>query len=94
MDATTFDQIVNPKRREGIAFLTNDGKANHLRTFSEFGPTTADCAPVAWRFAYLLSRETGEPITSDLLASAMSDVVNRPWEVRNTVRMVGGYRYR
>jgi hypothetical protein len=33
-------------------------------------------APVAWRLAYLCSRETGEPVTTDALEHAMLLVVN------------------
>ena len=50
-----------PKRAEGIAYLTIDGP--HLACFSKYGSTSEDCAPVAWRLAYLLAREQGEPIT-------------------------------
>src|SRR4051812_20689487 len=53
---------------------TND--AGHLRCFSRYGSTSRDCAPVAWRYAYLLARETGEEITAASLDAAMSAVVN------------------
>jgi hypothetical protein len=71
---------------------TND--AGHLRTFSQYGATSAECAPVAWRYAYVLARETGEDIDLDLLDYAMSAVVNDHDDVAYTIRNYGGGKYR
>lgn len=54
---------------------TND--AGHLRTpGSRYGSTAADCAPAAYRMAYLQAREAGDPVDRDYLNGAMSLVVN------------------
>jgi hypothetical protein len=67
---------------------TND--AGHLSVpCSRYGRTSADCAPVAWRLAYLLARETGEPITRGGLDHAMSLVVNDHADVAYIVRQYG-----
>lgn len=94
MDAQTFDQLPNPRRRDGIAYLTNGGQDDHLACFSDYGRTTAQCAPVAWRLAYLLARESGEPITSDVLDHTMTMVVNEHEDVAYIVRTYGGGHYR
>ena len=85
------------KRAEGIRYLTHDREGyytGHLRTFSTFGSTVEDCAPVAWRYAYVLSRESCEPavdhITLDL---AMSAVVNDHPDVRSIIREYGHRQY-
>ena len=71
---------------------TND--AGHLACFSEYGRTSRDCAPVAWRLAYLMARETGEDVTEDTLAHAMSLVVNEHPDVAYIVRNYGRGHYR
>lgn len=54
---------------------TND--AGHLMVpCSRYGRTSAECAPVAYRVAAIISEEVGEPITLDDLDHAMSLVVN------------------
>lgn len=71
--------------------------AGHLGTpCSRYGSTARECAPVAWRLAYVLSRETGEDITEDLLDACMSSVMNEesPAGVAYTIRNYGGGKYR
>ena len=94
MNAEQFDNLPRPQRRHGIALLTRDGQDNHLRCFSRYGRTTAECAPVAWRLAYVFSRDTGEPVTSDLLESMMGHVVNGHESVAELIRAHGRYQYR
>lgn len=60
---------------------------------SRYGTTSRECAFVAWRVAYLVSRETGEPITLDHLDHAMSMVVNDHEDVAYIVRQYGNYHY-
>lgn len=72
---------------------TND--AGRLRTpCSPYGRTAADCAPVAWRIAYLTAKNTHEPMSHDLLHWAMGAVVNDHPDVRHIVRTYGGGHYR
>jgi hypothetical protein len=71
---------------------TND--AGHLRTFSQYGATSAECAPVAWRLAYVWAREAGEPVDEDSLEHAMSLVVNDHDDVAYIIRNYGGGKYR
>lgn len=94
MNAEQFDQLDRPQRRHGIALLTRNGADNNLRCFSRYGWNTKECAPVAWRLAYVFSRETGEPITSDLLQSMMGHVVNDDATVAELIRAHGHYEYR
>lgn len=68
--------------------------AGHLACFSRYGRTAADCAPVAWRLAYVITGASGEPITPDALDHAMSLVVNEHDDVAYVIRTYGGYRYR
>lgn len=70
---------------------TND--AGHLRTFSHYGRTSAECAPVAWRLAYLIARETGTEITLDDLDHAMRAVVNEHDDVAYVIRNYGYRKY-
>ncbi len=80
------------KRAAGLAFLNRDGD---LRVpCSRYGRCTSDCAPVAWRLAYLLARETGEAITEDSLDYAMGLVVNDHDDVAYIVRNYGRRQYR
>ena len=80
------------RRRDGIAYLI--GERPHDRVpCSRYGSTSADCAPVAWRVAYLVARETGEPITRANLDHAMSLVVNDSDDVAYMVRTYGGYKF-
>lgn len=92
--ARAFDALARPTRRDGIAYLTADGQDDHLACFSRYGSTTRDCAPVAWRLAYLIARETGEPITSEVLDHAMSMVVNEHADVAYVIRNYGRRQYR
>ena len=84
-------------RSEGITFLTTDQETGEdiggLRVFGRYGPTTADAAPVAWRLAYLIARETGEPVTVADLDYAMYLVVNEHDDVAHFVRSYGRYDY-
>ncbi len=68
--------------------------AGHLACFSEYGSTSADCAPVAWRVAYIFARESGEPITRESLDYAMSLVVNEHDVVRHLIANYGWRHYR
>lgn len=60
---------------------------------SRYGGSTGQCALVAWRVAYLVSRETGEAITLDHLDHAMFMVVNNHDDVAYMVRQYGNYHY-
>lgn len=86
------------KRSDGIAFLTTDPDTGedigHLTApCSPYGPTAADCAPVAWRVAFLVARETGEPLDTERLAHAMDMVVNGHDDVAYVVRTYGHGHY-
>ena len=80
------------KRSEGIAYLMEGG--NLKVPASRYGSNTEECAPVAWRVAYILSRETGEPITRDSLEYAMSLVVNDHDDVAYIVNNYGHGDYK
>lgn len=80
--------------REDCPTCNGTSRAGHLRTFSRYGNTSADCAPVAWRLAYLIARETGEGIDLDGLDHAMSLVVNDHDDVAVMVREYGHGMYR
>lgn len=81
-----FDEV--PNRRTGIAYLVRDG--GHLAApCSRYGRNSEECAPVAWRLAYLMARETGEPITYYGLEHDMGLVVNDSDEVAYLVRNYG-----
>jgi hypothetical protein len=55
---------------------------------------SAECAPVAWRLAYVIAGLTGEPISYDCLDHAMSLVVNGHEDVAYIIRNYGNYKYR
>jgi len=79
-------------RAEGLAFLEREGD---LRVpCSRYGSSTSDCAPVAWRLAFIMHRETGEDITEDTLEHAMGLVVNDHDDVAYMVRNYGHGHYR
>jgi|GEM_PF-6299519 len=87
------------KRSEGIAYLTTDPETGedtgHLRTpCSRYGWNGADCAPVAWRYAYLVAREIGDQVTTDHLDHAMELVVNNHDDVAHIIRNYGRRQYR
>lgn len=87
------------RRRDGIAYLTTDQATGeptgHLVVpCSRYGRTAQECAPVAWRVAYLVARETGEPVTAADLDYAMGLVVNDADDVIYLVRQYGGGHYR
>lgn len=75
--------------------LTCDGtdQVPWLRCFSQYGATSRECAPVAWRVAYLIARECGEEITEDSLQHAMGLVVNDHPDVAYLVRNYGHRMY-
>lgn len=80
-------------RRAAIEYLMKDG---NLRVpCSRYGSDTEDCAPVAWRVAYLVNRETGEglPITEEQLDHAMGLVVNDHDDVAYMVNTYGNGDY-
>ena len=80
------------RKRDGIAYLMADGD---LRVpCSRYGRWTSDCAPVAWRVAYLVARESGEAITREGLDHAMGMVVNDHDDVSYIVREYGNRHYR
>jgi len=81
------DQDVFTRRRDGIAWLMKDGNL-HVPC-SRYGWDTQTCAPVAWRVAYLVAREQGEPVTEAGLDHAMSLVVNDHDDVAYMVREYG-----
>jgi hypothetical protein len=76
-----------PKRAEGLAYLTADQP--HAACFSRFGSTSEACAPVAWRLAYLVARDTGEALTFDDLDYAMGLVVNGHDDVSYVINAYG-----
>jgi hypothetical protein len=76
-----------PTRAEGIEYLTADQP--HARCFSRYGSTSIECAPVAWRLAYLVADAQGEPITFDALDHSMGLVVNGHEDVTYTIREYG-----
>lgn len=71
---------------------TNDAGWLHVPC-SRYGSTSSACAPVAWRLAYVLARETGEDITEADLDYAMGLVVNDSDDVAYTIRNYGGRKY-
>jgi hypothetical protein len=74
-----------------IQYLLKDG---NLRVpASRYGWDTVSCAPVAWRLAYLVARETGAAITTDDLDHAMGLVVNDDDDVAYMVRTYGHGMY-
>lgn len=79
-------------RREGIAQLVSECPGAYVPC-SRYGRTTEECAPVAWRLAYVLARETGEEITTDGLEYAMGLVVNEHDDVAYIIRNYGNYQY-
>ena len=86
-------------RRTGLAFLTTDpdtgAATGHLRVpCSRYGTTSRDCAEVAWRLAWVLSRETGEVLTEEDLNYAMGLVVNDHDDVAYIIRSLGDRKYR
>jgi hypothetical protein len=86
------DEIVT-RRRDGIAYLMGDGR-DYRVPCSRYGRWTSDCAPVAWRIAYLTAREIGDAITQGALDAAMSLVVNDSDDVAYMVRTYGHRMYR
>lgn len=71
---------------------TND--AGHLRVpCSRYGTTSAECAPVAYRVAYLVARESGEALTEETLEHTMGLVVNDHDDIAYMVRTYGHRHY-
>lgn len=74
-------------RADGLAYLGRDGGSVPC---SRYGRDSRECAPVAWRVAYLLSRKlTGDPITVAGLDHAMGLVVNDHDDVSYVVNAYG-----
>ena len=88
-----MDDRIIATRREAIAHLTRDGADSHLACFSRYGSRTDECAPVAWRVAFLVARETGEPVTTEDLDHAMGLVVNDHEDVAYMIRQYGNRWY-
>jgi len=88
------------RRRDGIAYLTTDPETGEdtgglYVPCSRYGRNSADCAPVAWRVAFLLARETGAgDITTEDLDYAMGLVVNNHDDVAYLVNAYGHGHYR
>lgn len=61
---------------------------------SRYGRTSAECAPVAWRLAYVMAEGDRSAITPEALDGAMSLVVNEHPDVATIIREHGNYRYR
>lgn len=80
------------KRSQGIAYLEQEG--NFRVPCSLYGRDTVECAPVAWRLAYIMHRETGEEITEETLEHAMGLVVNDHDDVAYMIRSFGHGMYR
>ena len=87
------DDTIMETRREGIAYLTGGGEDSHLACYSRYGSRTDECAPVAWRLAFILARETGEPVCVRDLDHAMGLVVNEHDDVAYMIRHYGGGWY-
>jgi hypothetical protein len=81
-----------PRRREGLAYFIADAPDAYCPC-CRYGSTAADGAPVAWRLAYLIAREQGEPITFDDLDYAMGLVVNDHDDVASIIREHGQSKY-
>lgn len=88
----TDDNADVSSRAKAIAYLNRHG--NLGVPCSRYGHDTYDCSPVAYRVAYLVARETGEPITPDGLEHAMGLVVNDHDDPAHMVRQYGNYKYR
>lgn len=83
------------RRRDGVAYLVGDRPDAYVPC-SRYGRTATECAPVAWRVAYLVSRESNGralPISAEELDYAMGLVVNDHDDVEYMVRTYGRYDY-
>lgn len=80
------------KRSEGLAYLNKDGDFGV--PCSRYGRSTSECAPVAWRLAYIITRETGETLDEGHLFYAMGLVVNNHDDVAYMVNTYGRGHYR
>lgn len=82
MRTKTYDILADvPDEATAVRMLTTDPETGEDTGWlacpgSRYGRTGADCAPVAWRIAEIIARETGEPIIWHTLEGAMSQVVN------------------
>ena len=79
------------RRKDGIAFLMREGYGRV--PCSRYGRNTEECAPVAWRMAYLFARETGTELDEERLDFAMGLVVNDHDDVAYIIRSYGNYKY-
>lgn len=93
-----YDEDGTWTRARGLAYLTHDEDGNysgHLGTPGcPYGSRCEDVAPVAWRVAYLVARETETPVDRGGLDHAMSLVVNDHDDVRHVIRQYGHRMYR
>lgn len=84
-------------RRDAVHYLTCDEVGTYTGYLSvpcsRYGSNGDECALVAYRVAYLVARETGDPITRDSLDHTMSLVVNDHEDVSYLVRNYGSRHY-
>lgn len=76
------------RKRDAIAYLTKDGPGLAVPC-SRYGRTSAECAPAAWRAAYLIARECGEPVTVRDLDYAMGLAVNDSDDIAYVINSYG-----
>lgn len=85
------------KRSEGIHYLTHDAETGEYTGWLGtpgciYGRNGDDCAPVAWRLAYVFARESSTEIDHGLLDWAMGLVVNSHDDVAYYIKTYG-YRH-
>jgi hypothetical protein len=83
--------VMDLTRKQALAYLTRDGDLSVL--CSRYGRSTSECAPVAYRFAYLLARENGGVVNEMALDYAMGLVINDHDDVAYMVRNYGHRHY-
>lgn len=89
--ATTFLIDIH-SRKDGLAFLNRFPGPNYVPC-SRYGDTGEECAPIAWRYNYLLCREADESINTFNLEAAMSEVVNDSDNPSYIIRTYGHRKY-
>ena len=80
-------------RLEECLTCNGTNRAGWLHCFSRYGSRSDECAPVAWRVAWLTARESGTAITAELLEHCMGMVVNDHPDVSYMVRAYGWRHY-
>lgn len=93
MTATDPEREIS-RRSDALNYLTSNHTSNLRVPCSRYGRDTEDCAPVAWRVAYLIAREQGEPVRARDLDHAMSLVVNDHDDPAYIIRSYGHRDYR